>query len=71
VFKKQINEVIKAAIEDRRIKAYELSKHLGISLNHTYCLLRGKRRWNEDLMDKAFEFLGIEIIFKVKKKKSA
>jgi predicted XRE-type DNA-binding protein len=73
MFKKQINEVVKQVLKDRRIKVKELAEGIGLTSTYTSELLNGLsgKRWNDESLDKVLKFLGIEVTFKVKKRKSA
>lgn len=58
---KSFSEIVKYGLSKSDKDVNELSEYLEVTPQHVYSLLRGKRRWNEDLFQKSLQFLGIEI----------
>lgn len=57
-------DVVRERLNEMKMQPNDLAKGIGMSVQHTYNLLNGKRRWNESLMDTACKTLGLEIHYK-------
>jgi len=55
---------LKTLMAQRRYKLTSLAAQIGCSPSYLCDLLKGRRRWNEELMTKACQALGIEIIYR-------
>jgi plasmid maintenance system antidote protein VapI len=62
----KFSQIIKEAMDKKRMNASGLAREMGYTPKHVLDLLAGKRRWNEETMDKACEILEIETEFKIK-----
>lgn len=58
------NTIIKEKLEQKNWKITDLARFSGISYPYLVDLIKGRRRWNEDTMEKACKALGIAIEFK-------
>jgi transcriptional regulator with XRE-family HTH domain len=56
--------IVKEKLAQKNLKITEFARLSGISYPYLFDLLRGRRRWNEDTIEKACAALGIEIDFK-------
>jgi len=52
---------VKHALVDMDINAAELARRVGYSSMYIHNLLNGRRRWNEESMQKVCDVLGLEI----------
>lgn len=66
MLKDKINETIQNGLKAKNMKASELARKLDITPQHMSNLLKGKRRWNETLLNKAIRVLNIEIQINLK-----
>lgn len=56
-------KVVIQKIKEKKLKLTEVSQMTGYSYMYCIDLVRGRRRWNEDTINKFSEALGIEINF--------
>lgn len=56
------SDAVKIAMNRSGVTKQELSESTGYSYQHIYDLLAGKRRWNEETLQKVFDALGLEVI---------
>lgn len=56
--------LVKKIMNEKNINGNILAKKTGVSSVYIYDLLKGRRRWNESMIDKVCNILGIEIEFK-------
>jgi len=61
---KEFVEVVKQTMREQSINGVALAERVGKSSVYIYDLLKGKRRWNADMIDKVCEVLGIGIEFR-------
>lgn len=52
---------VKHALVDANMNPSELARATGYSIMYMHNLLNGKRRWNEESMQKVCDVLGLEI----------
>lgn len=52
---------VKHALIDMNMKPSDLARRTGYSAMYIHNLLNGKRRWNEESMEKVCNVLGLEI----------
>jgi transcriptional regulator with XRE-family HTH domain len=64
----QINEIIKNTIKQKKISQSKLAEMLDLSPQYVGQLFNGKRRWNAETQDRAFEVLNISATIKVNRK---
>ena len=57
-----INEILKEKLAEKNLKVTDLSRLSGISYPYCIDLVKGRRRWNEDTIEKACKALGIQLI---------
>jgi len=57
---------VKKILTERKLKIVDLSRLSGISYPYCAELIKGRKRWNEDTINKTCKALGIEIEFKDK-----
>lgn len=55
------SEQVKPHMDEQNIRFAGLARMIGFSAAHVYDLFAGKRRWNEQAMQKTCEALGLEI----------
>ncbi|KMZ43962.1 MULTISPECIES: helix-turn-helix transcriptional regulator [Bacillales] len=55
-------KVVLSALEKTNMKKTELARATGYSNQYIYDLLSGKRRWNEESINKVCGALGFEIV---------
>ncbi|MFK4167683.1 helix-turn-helix domain-containing protein [Paenibacillus lautus] len=55
------SDAVKVAMNRSGVTKQELSESTGYSYQHIYDLLAGKRRWNEETLQKVFNALGLEV----------
>jgi len=53
----KITVEIREKMQEKNVNIMTLTKGIGYSYSYVTKLLRGERRWNEDIIDKVFEFL--------------
>jgi len=56
-------EVVRKKIKEKNYKITDIAHKTGYSYMYCIDLLRGRRRWNEDTIDKFCEALGIKPVF--------
>lgn len=56
-----INNIIKHALVDNDMNTSDLARKTGYSVMYMSNLLNGKRRWNEESMQKVCDVLELEI----------
>jgi hypothetical protein len=63
------SDVVKAELITQKLSVVIFAEKLGFTMQYTYNLInkKGKKRWNEDSMQRACEVLGIEVKFISKK----
>lgn len=57
------SKIVKQKMKEKRLKMTDVAKETGYSYMYCIDLTRGRRRWNEDTMNKFSKVLGIEINF--------
>lgn len=70
MLKDKINEAIHEGLTIKNMTASDLARELKITPQHVSNLLNGKRRWNETLLNKVVQILGIEVQIRLKKEGS-
>ncbi|MGG3504731.1 helix-turn-helix transcriptional regulator [Paenibacillus lautus] len=56
------SDAVKIAMNRAGVTKQELSESTGYSYQHIYDLLAGKRRWNEETLQKVCDALGLDVI---------
>jgi hypothetical protein len=66
---KNFSEVVKCVLVSKSIDIPTFAEKMGFSVQYIYDLLSGRngRRWNSDSIERACNFLGIEIQFNIKR----
>ncbi len=57
------SEAVLTIMEERGITVAQIARQSGYSWPYIYDLLKGKRRWNEDTMNKVSNVVGLVIAF--------
>lgn len=60
--KAEVIKTVKAAMQSKGISKSKLAKLIGFSYQHIHDLLSGKRRWNEDSIERVCKELGLSLI---------
>ncbi|NEZ43491.1 helix-turn-helix domain-containing protein [Paenibacillus alvei] len=55
------SEQVKEHMQEQNIRPTKLARMIGYSAPHVYDLFSGERRWNETLMQKTCDALGLEM----------
>jgi len=55
------SDAVKVAMHRSGVTKQELSESTGYSYQHIYDLLAGKRRWNEESLQKVCDSLGFQV----------
>lgn len=63
--KAKVIETVKAAMKSKEVTKSDLAKMIGCSYQHIHDLLSGRRRWNEDSIERVCSALGINIAFEI------
>jgi transcriptional regulator with XRE-family HTH domain len=63
----EINSVIQNRLKALKMTNAKFAELIGISAQYTGQLFKGKRRWNIDMLEKAFNALGIKVTYKTKR----
>jgi len=58
------NTVIKKKLGQKKLKITDLARLSGVSYPYLVDLVKGRRRWNEDTIDKVCKALGIKVEFR-------
>ena len=58
-------KAVKKAMRTKDVRPSELAKQTGYSNQYIIDLLGGKRRWNENTIEKVSDALGIKITFAI------
>lgn|GEM_PF-3304456 len=64
-----INSVVIQRMQELNMNKTQLAQATGYTPQYITNLINGNKRWNEDVMLKVFEVLGIDIEFKMSKKR--
>jgi plasmid maintenance system antidote protein VapI len=67
----EINEIIQKRLKDLKMTNAKLASLMGISAQHVGQLFKSNRKWRPEMQDRAFEALGIKVIYKISKSKNA
>jgi plasmid maintenance system antidote protein VapI len=59
-----LNKEIKRVLVEKNLKPSWLAHKMQVSRTYVYDLLNEKRRWNEEMIDRACEALSISVEFK-------
>jgi transcriptional regulator with XRE-family HTH domain len=59
----RFSDVIKAAMKSKGLKIVDLSRLSGISYPYLADLIKGRRRWNEETINRACKALGLKLVF--------
>ncbi len=57
----KFSETVTSHLKKEKIPVSKFARLMGFSVQHAYCLLKGKKRWNEDSINNACSILGLEI----------
>jgi len=57
------SKIVKQKMKEKNLKMTDVARKVGYSYMYCIDLTRGRRRWNEDTMNKFSKVLGIEINF--------
>lgn len=60
------NKVVLQHMSDKGINKTKLAQEMGYSVQYISALLSGKKRWNEETINKACDVLGLTAIYKPK-----
>lgn len=52
-------EVLKKQMEEKKLTAQDIAENVGCSKSYIYDLLKGARRFNEEIEDKICDYLGL------------